>query len=128
MPFIDLDQVVPEDITFKYRGADYVLDGDLDTEDVLILARLLDQAQTAETAGDLAAVQKLNPKIKQELLRLFQVKDPKLEALPFGAVAYQHVIAEVLKLMGFVLVEEDPPAPTPAPNRSQRRRSTGSRR
>ena len=125
---VDLDKVVPEDITFQYRGREYVLDGDLATEDVLRLAQLLDQAQTAETAGDLDAVQKLNPKIKQELLKLFQRKDPTLEGLPFGAIAYQHVIAAVLELMGFVLVEEDPPTPTPEkPNRAQRRRSTGSR-
>lgn len=130
MPIVDLDSLVPEDVVFSYRGAEYVLPGDLEMEAVLELAQLLQKSEEAESSGDIMAMTKLNPRIKKFLLSLFQVRNADLTELPFGAIAYQHVIAEVLKVGGFVV--EETPTPPAAPKKTappaRSRRSTGSRK
>lgn len=130
MPRINLDELVPEEITFSFRGTDYVIDGDIDIEITFALIDLFHRATEAETDPNITlAVQRdVNLAMRDKLLELFQARDPSIESLPFGTVAFRHVLAEVLQALGLTIVE-DPQPPKPEKKTVPRsRRSTTSRR
>ena len=129
MPRIELDEVIPEDITFAYKGKEYVIPGDIDVDTTFDLIALLGRHGEAEEKGDTPEVRAVNKEVEQKLLYLFRQRDPELEALPFGVIGYRFVLAQVLTSLGLLIVEE--PATPPKPRRAKRspsRRSSGSPR
>lgn len=128
MPRIEMDELVPEDITFVFRGKEYVIDGDLDVDLTFDLTDLFIRYGQAEADGDRVEIRKTNTEMRDKLLAAFQTRDPALTDLPFGVMAYRIVLGQVLTALGLQIVQEDPPRPrTPAP-RPRSRRSTGSRK
>ena len=127
MPRIELDEIIPEDITFAYKGKEYVIPGDIDVDTTFDLTALLIRHGAAEEKGDTEEVRAVNKEVEQKLLYLFQQRDPELEALPFGVIGYRFVLAQVLTSLGLLIVEE--PETPPKPRRAKRspsRRSSGS--
>lgn len=130
MPRINLDDVVPEDIEFDYRGKTYTISGDLDVETTFKLIGLFGDLADAEVAGDRKKQLSVNGKLEQLLLDLFKEHDPSLEKLPFGVVAYRNVVTQLLGSLGLEVIGGDPPADPSKPTakkRAPRRRSSGSR-
>jgi hypothetical protein len=128
---IDLDAVVPEDIEFNYRGDTFAIPGDIDVEQTFRIIRMFEEAQTAEEEGaSLDVRERLNLIVRDELLALFQVRDPELIELPFGTIAYQHVLVTVLTQLGLQVMSPEavnPPTPkTPTRAIPKSRRSSGS--
>lgn len=144
MPEIrDLDDLVPEDVEYRYRGKTYTLPGDIDVEHTYRLVKLLGKSgelEAAQFAGEtvfeekpiLEARQALDEQVANELLELFQQSDPELAALPFGVTAMRFVLVDVLKALGFEFVpvedEARPPARSPAKRSGQSKSSRRSSR
>lgn len=131
---IDLDAVVPEDIEFTYRGETYAIPGDIDVEQTFRIIRMFEEAQAAEAnSAPIDERERLNLVIRDELLELFRVRNPDLADLPFGTIAYQHVLVTVLGQLGLQVVGEPTP-PEPRPKKQETRavprsrRSSGSQR
>lgn len=126
---VNLDELVPDDITFEFRGQTYPFPGDIDTETTFRLARMLRELGRAEEAAseqreDEAAQEeqeKLTLAVEGELLKLFQRRTPDLESLPFGATGFQVVLLHVLAALGFS-------APADPPKRERTKTATRSRR
>lgn len=122
MPLIDLDVLVPEDITFKFRGTDYVLPGDAPVDDVFAFLQLF---QELDSGPD--NLQDTYRQITTRLLALFQVRNPAVESLPFGFNAYAVVLKTLLDTFGIEAVADPTPRPKPKPRAKPRsRRSSGS--
>lgn len=126
---VDLDALVPEDIEFQFRGEKYLIPGDIQMEDTFKLVRLYEAAVAAD-AGAIDERERANLATKAALDELFRVRQPDIQELPFGVMAYRHILAEVLELLGFQIVDETPPEPRPKPKMAvpRSRRSTGSRK
>lgn len=125
----ELDEMVPEDIVFRYRGADYLIPGDLDTELVLRLYRMFGDLLAEPTSGDEAEdesnAERIVLKVKEELLAIFQVLQPGMEKLPFGALGIRAVIRCILIALGVIAESPQPASPvkkTPARSRSSKSR------
>ena len=141
---VNLDELVPEEITFRWKGADYRLPGDIDTETTFTLQQLLVEMGEAEAAvlqasadgldakngaqgkrasSAMVAAQgrqrRVTAKVEKEILRLFQTNHPDMEKLPFGVVGFTIVLTYVLTELGFGEMEQDPTPPPP--NRQTRR-------
>src|SRR3990167_5387294 len=108
---IDLDKVVPQDLDFKYRGESYVIPGDIKGPDAFKLVRVYEEAMAANE-GTLDEREAANQKVEEALLALLQVSQPDLEEFPFGQLAGAAVLAEILVLLGFTIIEI-PPEPSP---------------
>lgn len=119
---VDLDELVPEDITFSYRKQDYTIPGDLKTGDTLNLYALLIRLANAEAKGSASELKRIISQCETALLPIFQIHHPEMETLPFGAAGLGVVLRKVLELIGLLEVgpAADPPLPAP-PNRKQRR-------
>lgn len=131
---IDLDELVPDDIVFKYKGGEYTLPGDLRTEDTLKLYALLQRLAETEAKGTADELKRVITQTEAALLPLFQIHHPEMERLPFGATALGHVLRRVLALLGLLQTVDAeaptpvPPAPAPQPNRAQRRQPQKTRK
>jgi hypothetical protein len=120
---VDIDELVPDDIQFKYRGETYAIPGDLRVDQTLELYKLLTQLANAESTGSEAELRRIIAKAEAALLPIFQVHQPDMEKLPFGAAGLGIVLRRVLQLIGLLQVGEagaDVPDP-PKPNRAARR-------
>lgn len=78
--YIDLDDLVPADITVRVRGEEYQLPGDVPVPEYLELSRL---------AGEIAGMDSEDPEsavvaLHDRLLALFRVHQPDLTELPVG--------------------------------------------
>jgi hypothetical protein len=129
---IELDALVPDDVVFQLNGKKYAVPGDPDVEMILRLiklsARVGDADNTVAKAGTPAAMAKAQKtqedaatELRDELLGLFQVRQPDMERLPFGMIALQHVLAELFREVGLVSDEE-------VPTKATRKNSAGSRK
>jgi hypothetical protein len=110
---IDLDELVPDDITFKYKGNEWTIPGDLKTGQTLELYSLLTKLARTEATGGAGELQRIIGRCETALLPIFQVHHPDLAELPFGAAGLAHVMRTVLSLIG--LLQEVTPEPPPAP-------------
>lgn len=125
---IDLDELVPEDIVFKYRSTEYTIPGDLRTDQTLELFALLQRLAAAESTGKPGELKRIIGQTEAALLPIFQVHQPEMEKLPFGAAGLGLVLRRVLWLIGLLQIVEpgdeevDPPTPAPL-NRAARRRT-----
>lgn len=142
---VDLDELVPDDIEFRYRDKSYLLPGDPPNEVVLALVKhyermlsdvIFDEEGTSDdrTKDEIEAeVEAAIEATKAVLLGLFQLNDPELTEWPFGMYSTQHVARHVLLQLGILrLVDEkdgdgDPPTiPTPKKPPARRRARSGS--
>jgi hypothetical protein len=140
---VNLDEILPGDIDLVWRGATYVLPGDIDVETTFGLQKLLAELGRAEEATLTAEPgseeeqtahdrqRDVSMKIEKELLRLLQTNHPELEKLPFGIAGFKYVLGLTLAKLGFSTVasdpEPDPPKPARAPAKAKSKRSTSSR-
>lgn len=141
---VDLDELVPDDIEFHYRGQTYLIPGDMESEQVLLLYKLLtelDKLATAEGGEDVKRLERQNRRVKQALLPIFQLRQPALKELPFGGLSLRIVIRQLLTQMGMIAIAEPEPADPPTapakkpamrvpkktPTRGRRGSSPGSR-
>lgn len=132
---VDLDELVPEDITFKYHGGTYTIPGDLRVDQTLELYSLLQKLAKAEARGGAAELAKIMRQVEAALLPIFQVHEPQMEQLPFGAAGLGHVLRRILVLIGLLEISDSGeaanppvPAPKPAANRAARRASSSTRK
>ena len=125
---VDLDELVPDDIVFKYRDNQYTIPGDLKTGQTLELFALLTRLAKAEAKGGATELKRIIGQCEHALLPIFQVHQPDMVELPFGAAGLGHVLRRVLELIGMldtVPAEGDVPDP---PNRAARRAAQRSTR
>lgn len=122
----------------------YYVPGDLDSETVFeflglfesMSEMMIERKRLVDEAGDdlvkqrdatreiLANMKKLNEDIQAKLLPIFQLSDPDLKSLPFGAQATSVVLGIILEMMGLAVPIADgdlPLPPTEGTNRQQRR-------
>ena len=131
MPEINLDVLVPEDIVFTFRDHRYAVPGDLDVDTSLKLVDLFVRAGEAEESGDVDRVATSNRELVAFLLELFRRRDPDLEELPFGVIAYRAIVGQLLVAVGLQIDDgtvEGPTRPTRKQATVRSRRSTGSRK
>lgn len=127
---INLDEIVPENVIIKYRDVEYPIPGDPPLEYVF---GLWDAAQKAQESLPLAEQVEVMESVHARLLRVFQVADPSILHLPFGAqglVAVSNVLFGMYGLVTDEPVEEEVDEENPGPARSTKRtsrRSSGSR-
>ncbi len=103
---VNLDDLVPDDIVFVHEGNEYAVPGDLDTETALRLLSFMEPLENIAPDGtDPDEAQRLidqhNKAIERVLLEIFQRRQPHLDRLPFGKVATQHVLLQLLISCGF---------------------------
>lgn len=121
---INLDELVPEDIEFRYRGETYTLPGDLSVEDVFRMFELFQTFASTQGKGKPEDAMKAVETLLAELLRLFQVRDPDLEGpLPFGVKALPIIMQKLLGQLGINVSADDPP---PSPPKATTRTTTRS--
>lgn len=115
---VELDDLVPDAIDFRYQGKSYILPGDITVETTFQLQKLLTALAEAEADPKKTAQQeKLTLEVEQVLLGLFRQADPELASLPFGVIGFQHVLTFLLTKLGFGGQAE----PVDPPNRAARR-------
>jgi hypothetical protein len=73
---IDLDTVVPDDITVILHGQEYLLPGDVPVPDWLEISKATDRIDTDPAAGQ---------ELYDLVLELFRLRQPELESIPLGA-------------------------------------------
>lgn len=135
---VDIDELVPDDITFRYRKQEYKIPGDLRVVQTLELYALLRRLAAAEAKGTEAELKRIIGQAEAALLPIFQVHQPDMTELPFGAAGLGVVLRKVLQLIGLLQEIEqgdvpDPPVPgpvkKPASTRTRTKRgSTSSRK
>lgn len=129
---IQLDELVPDDITFVYRSKEYYVPGDLDTETVFRVFKYLREVVDLRTEDggpmDEASVQRSATRLEELLLSVFQIRDPDLRGpLPFGARSLPIITAKLLEAIGINLndaIEADAAVPTVRASRSPKRSSS----
>lgn len=137
---VDLDALVGGDLVFKYGGEELKIPGDINTQRVFEIFNAFQELHGVTEEGDPAEIERANALIREQLLKLFQIRQPEMEELPFGIKTTPIVIQEILKLLGVNVRDEDEdsppeeggkiiPLPRPGPkSRSARTRKTTSAR
>lgn len=104
--FVDLDDILVEDVTVKLNGVEYLLPGDVPIEQLLTLQaawdRMIDGDASLENVGVLSSA----------ALALFRVRQPELVDLPIGIRQIGKLVAGVY---GTDDVEDGAGVPTSAP-------------
>lgn len=103
---IDLDDLVPDDLEFRFRGETYVVAGDLSIETVLGLIKNL--GRWTEAKNDKESQDALLG-LERDLLVLFKERQPDLEKLPFGLQGVTQVTLALLRQIG--AIDADSAAP-----------------
>lgn len=131
MTDLDLDELLPEDLTITFRNEKYVIPGDLSVESAFRLVAYRNQLGRSDSV---AAQRKTLGEIEQFMLELFQQRQPAMTKLPFGVFGLTKVITTYLEHIGLEVTggesgdPADPDDENP-PNRAARRASsTGSPR
>lgn len=122
---VELDDLVPDAIDFRYQGKSYVLPGDITVETTFRLQKMLTALGEAEADPKKADEQeKLTLEVEQQLLELFRQKDPELESLPFGVVGFSYVLSHLLAKLGFGSDGVDPRKAEPTKRKPQDRKKS----
>lgn len=135
---VNLNDLVPglEGTTFQITRADgatesYTVPGDLDTETVFEFLKLFEdmvefqsraqqlradagedvEANAQAIAETLESLRRLNDSVKEKLLAVFQLANPDLKVLPFGAATTMVVLGKVLEMMGIASPVQELPVP-----------------
>lgn len=139
---IDLRDFIPTDIIFILPGdEEYAIPGDVDNKTAWELyGLLLDAAKIPDVMIDepgarrtLEAVQKIDARMQEILLGLFQQRHPDLTAVPGGAKASRVYAHTLLTTIGFLSdsddeADADPTAGSPKTSGSSTTGSTPSSR
>lgn len=125
---IDLNELVGEDVIFVHGQPprEYRIPGDIDVETVFELFSMYKELGTIEADTFDEIAEEVRSKffgIRDRLLALFQIRDPKLARLPFGPRAMGLILRSILGGLGLA-ISEDPPEP-PA---KEKRRSTAAKK
>jgi hypothetical protein len=132
---VNLDELIPDDLTIRVGGQDYELPGDIDTETTFKLDKLMRKLGEAETKvasadvtdEDRETAEKLTLEAQEIVLELFRIKQPDMEKLPFGARGFSQVLARILMRLGWGDLEVSPPPPNRAARRAKPKKSPPSR-
>ena len=142
---INLDELLPEDLQFAYQGETYAIPGDITIEQVFRFYDLFDKMREEMAADDSPEAKAKQGKsaverLQEELLRVFQIRQPHLETLPFGIRGTATVVSHILASLNPTGDDEEgkkklPPtsrrsstAGKKRPSSTPRPRSRGSRR
>lgn len=123
---IDLNELVPEDITIRYGRppVDYKLQGDMSVEAVFRLFEMFRTISSVTEGDDDEVFDQLKGRfgdIREELLKLFQVRQPDMTELPFGIRGIGALLQVILQQLGVSVSDETPTPPSPrkkAPSRT----------
>lgn len=120
---VDLNELVPQDITLRYGSppVDYVFPGDIGTATVFRLFEMRQALAAIEGKDPAEIVASMKQKfgdIDKELLALFRLRNPKMTELPFGIRSTGAILAIVLGQLGLTVTEENPPKPASKPKRA----------
>lgn len=124
---INLGELLPADFIVAIHGQRYTLPGDPPLELILKIAELFERSENANGNSDEVGLEVLR-ELDAQMLGLLRMRQPDLEASPFGVIGVQHVVAAMLRAYNFGAVEEEPEdgeSDPPAATRSKR--SSGSR-
>lgn len=106
--YIDLDDLIPQDITVRIGGEEFLLPGDVPVPDYLELQRLsagIVDGDTDDPEGTVVA-------LHDRLLDLFRVHQPDMDVLPVGPRALLPLVFRYLDAPMDSPVEEAPARPT----------------
>lgn len=129
---VDLDLLVGGDLVFKYDGGELRIPGDISTELVFGVFHAFRELHDVSEEGKPEEVERANASIREQLLQLFQIRQPEMKSLPFGIKTTPIVIQEILSKLGVNVreegdAEEETGKVVPLPKRQavpkQRRRS-----
>lgn len=129
---VDLDALVGGDLVFKYGGEELKIPGDISTERVFEVFHAFKELHDVAEEGKPEEVERANTLIREQLLKLFQIRQTEMTELPFGIKTTPIVIQEILKQLGVNIreegdAEEETGKVVPLPKRQavpkQRRRS-----
>lgn len=120
--YLDIDDLVPADITVRVRGEEYTLPGDVSVPTYLTLTRLAGDVVDGEAEDPESAVVELHDR----LLDLFRVHQPDLQELPVGPRALLPLVFRYLDAP--VTEEVAAPARPPRPAGTKTRSSGKPRR
>lgn len=123
MAEINLDELIPEDLVFKYQGEAYAIPGDLDVDVAMRLFKMLQDQAKAEQTGDSKETERNLKQSRAFLLELFRERSPELDRLPFGINSTPVVIIEILKFLGVLAGSDEKWPVDPTANRATKRAS-----
>lgn len=106
--YIDLDDLVPADITVRVRGEEYLLPGDVPVPEYLALTNLASEIADQTSEDPEASVVGLHDR----LLALFRVHQPDLQELPVGPRA---LLPLVFRYLDAPAEQEEAEAAPPTP-------------
>lgn len=123
---VKLGELLPADFVVELPGGEqYTLPGDPPLELLLKIAELFERSENANGNADEVGLEVLRS-LDAEMLSLLRMRQPSLDASPFGVVGVQHVVAELLKAYDFAAVEEVEEDPENPPSATRSKRSSGS--
>lgn len=123
---IKLGELLPADFVIELsEGVQYTLPGDPPLELILKIAELFERTENMNGDAGEVGLEVLR-ELDAQMLNLLRMRQPALEASPFGVLGVQHVVASLLSAYNFGSLEEeeDPENPPPA---TRSKRSSGSR-
>lgn len=104
---VNLDDIVGGDLTFMYGGKELKIPGDISTKKVFEIFNAFRELSDVQEDGDPEKIQAANDLINAQLLKLFQIREPEMDELPFGIKTMPIVIQEILKLLGVNVRDEE---------------------
>jgi hypothetical protein len=125
---VNLDELVPEDITFVYQSKEYVVPGDLDTETVFKIfqhLKALLELRDADGGLDEDGARRAAEAMGELLLNVFRIRQPDMRELPFGTRGRAIIAERLLDNIGVGGAAREE-VPSGRANRSKRRRSPSS--
>lgn len=116
---VNLNELVGEDIVFQYGTpvVEYRIPGDVDVETVFELFEMflgLSKIKGDDPEKLAADVQRGFFDIRDKLLKLLQIRSPKLTSYPFGIRGTGIVLRSILSDLGVQVSNENPTPPSPA--------------
>ena len=122
---IDLDTLVGEDIEVKLAGETYLLPSDIPAESMVRLISLYQRAGEGEEDDNVATLEA----ISDEVLTLFQIRQPDLEYIPIGIKGAFALLTKLMDLYNDAPEGEPDAAPLdrPAPKKAPRSSNGSSR-
>ncbi len=128
---LDLDKVLPADITVELRGQQYTLPGDPPLETYFKLLAIQEQAESDAGDEDTDAQRDLLQTIFDVTYELFAVHQPELDPAEFRKVIGVHSATTVLNQVVSMYSDAEESPNGDRPTRAQRRQkppSSGARR
>lgn len=117
---VKLAEILPEDIAFEMPGGQrFLFPGDPPLDLILKIASLYERAENADEESAQVGIDVLQ-ELDNELVALLRMRDDTITSSPFGVVAVQHVVAELLTAYNFGEAAEDVNPPNRAARRSTR--------